>query len=97
MQTKGNEASTRIKNLDHNYQPRIAQKHSQQKGRPPRFRYNFFPMVTVIVTRILATKLQTIHLILEIDNQRIINCCNIEQDSHQSNKNNIQLSSQLRE
>ena len=39
MQTKGNEASTRIKNSNQNYQPRIAQKHSQQKGRPPRFRY----------------------------------------------------------
>ena len=39
MQTKENEASTRIRNLDQNYQPRVAQKHIQQKGRPPRFRY----------------------------------------------------------
>ena len=42
MQTKGNEASTRIRNSDQNYQPRIAQKHSQQKGRSPRFRYQTF-------------------------------------------------------
>ena len=42
VQTKGNEASIRIKNSYQNYQPRIAQKHSQQKGRPPRFRYQFF-------------------------------------------------------
>ena len=56
-----------------------------------------FSMVTVIVVLILATKLQTVHLILEICNQRTVNCYNIEQDKHQENKNNIQLSSQLRE
>ena len=42
VQKKGNEASTRIINSDYNYKPRIAQKHSQQKGRPPRFRYQIF-------------------------------------------------------
>ena len=42
MQEKGNEASTRIRNSDQNYQPRIAQKHNQQKGRPLRFRYQVF-------------------------------------------------------
>ena len=41
----------------------------------------FFSMVTVIVVLILTTKLQTVHLILEICNQRTINCYNIEQDS----------------
>ena len=57
----------------------------------------FFSMVIVIVALILSTKLQTMHLILEICNQRIVNCCNIEQDNQQANKNNIQLSSQLNE
>ena len=56
-----------------------------------------FSIVIVIFVLILATKLQTVHLILEICNQRIVNCCNIEQDSQQANKNIIQLSSQLRE
>ena len=43
MQTKGNEASTRVRNSYQNYQPRNVQKHSQQKKRPPRVRYqNFF-------------------------------------------------------
>ena len=93
MQTKGNEASTRIRNLDQNYQPRIAQKHSQQKGIPSRFKYQFFSMVIVIVALILVTKLQTVHLILEIYNQRTINYYNIEQDSQQANENNLQLSS----
>ena len=50
-----------------------------------------FSMVIVIVVLILATKLQTVHLILEICNQRTINCCNIEQDSHQVKKNYIHL------
>ena len=58
---------------------------------------NFFSMVTIIVVLILATKMQSVHLILEICNQRTINCCNIEQDSQQVNKNNIQLGSQLKE
>ena len=92
MQTKGNETSTRIRN---SY--KIAQKHSQQKGRPPRFRYQIFFMVTLIVALILVTKLQTVHLILEINNQTIVNYCNIEQDCQQANNNNMQLSSQLRE
>ena len=42
MQTKAIETSTKIKNSDHNYQPRIAQKQIQQKGRQPRFRYQSF-------------------------------------------------------
>ena len=58
---------------------------------------NFFSMVTAIVFLILATNMQTVHLIFEICNQIIVNCCNIEQDNHQVNKNNIQLSLQLRE
>ena len=58
---------------------------------------NFLSMVTVIVVLILATKMQSMHLILEICNQRTVNCCNIEQDSQQVNKNCIQLSSQLKE
>ena len=57
----------------------------------------FFSMVTIIVVLILATKMQTMHLILEICNQRTFNCCDIEQDSQQVNKNIIQLSSQLKE
>ena len=57
----------------------------------------FFSMVTIIVALILVTKLQTVHLILEIFTQRTINCCNIEQDSQQANKNGTQLISQLRE
>ena len=56
-----------------------------------------FSMVTVIVVLILVTNMQTVHLILEICNQRTVNCCNIEQDNQQVNKNNIQLSSQLKE
>ena len=56
-----------------------------------------FSMVTVIVVLILVTKLQILHLILEICNQRTLNCCNIEQDSKKVNKNNIQLNSQLKE
>ena len=47
----------------------------------------FFSMVTVIVFLIFSTKLQTLHLIFEICNQRTTNCCNIEQDSQQVNKN----------
>ena len=42
LQTKGNEASTRIRNSNQNYQPRIAHKHSEQKGKPPRFKYQIF-------------------------------------------------------
>ena len=42
MQTKGNETSTKIRDSDQNYQPRIAQKQSQQKGREPIFRYQIF-------------------------------------------------------
>ena len=72
MQTKGNEASTRVRNLDQNYQPRNVQKHSQQKERPPRLRYQIFSMVIVIVALILVTKLQTVHLILETCNQGIV-------------------------
>ena len=45
-----------------------------------------FSMVTFIVALILVTKLQTVHLILEICNQRRINCCNIEEDIQQENK-----------
>ena len=35
VQTKGNETSTRIINLDQNYQPWIAQKQIKQKARKP--------------------------------------------------------------
>ena len=42
MQTKGNEASTKVRNSDQNYQPRNAQKHSQQKEIPPILRYQIF-------------------------------------------------------
>ena len=99
MQTKGNEdeTNTKIKNSDQNDQPFFSHEQSQQKGRQPRFRYQFFSMVTVIVVLILATKLQIVHLILEICNQIKANCCNIEQDSQQVNKNYIQLNSQLKE
>ena len=79
--TKGNEASTRVKNSNQNYQPRNVQKHSQQNERPPRLRYQIFSMVTIIVALILVTKLQTVHLILETCNQGTIKGYNIEQDS----------------
>ena len=91
MQTKGNYASTRVRNSDQNYQPRNVNKHSQQKERPPRLRYQFFSMVIVIVALILVTKLQTVHLILETCNQGIVKGYNIEQDNHQANKNYIKL------
>ena len=91
MQTKGNEASTRVRISDQNYQPRNVQKHSQQKERPPRLRYQIFSMVTVIIALILVSKLQIVHLILETCNQGTVKGYNIEQKSQQANKNCIQL------
>ena len=87
MQTKGDETSTRIINSDQNYQPRIAHKQSQQKGKSQESCTKSFFMVTTIFVLILATKLQTVHLIFKICNQRIANWCNIEQESQQVNKN----------
>ena len=63
MKTKGNEAITSVRNSDQNYQPRNVQKHSQQKKRPPRLRYQFFFYGYFIVSLILVTKLQTARLI----------------------------------
>ena len=91
MQTKGNKASTRVRNSYQNYQPRNVQKHSQQKKIPPRVRCQIVFIVIVIAALILFTKLQTVHLILETCNQGIFKGYNIEQDNVQANKNCIQL------